>query len=401
MNAFNCPQCGASLEVGQIESATVRCPYCDSVVIVPAELRPQPTRFDGAARTQTPFLDSLPDQFVRVVVGLCCLVGVVVFLFFFFVVGNSSKKNRPSYFPPPNPRLLPTPKPTPAHEGYRVAFTFGSDGTGPGYFKDEMGVAVDGDGRIYVSDETRRVQRFDITGNFLNTWNVPTETKWYAKLKEGPSKIFTDSHGNLYAVLAGVIVKFDGETGETLGAAHGSDYIRDAAPLKDGGMLIVSQKGADDELVQLGGDGRAERRTHRFVSSQLDKKLEVEALRVAADPVGDTFALYAIGGVSGEHWYDDEDTSVFMFAPDGKYLARFGGGGHQPGQYGPPSAIAADNRGRIFVVEPFDKIHVFASDGRYLRTLIAPHGVNSMAFDWQNNFYIAGDHKVSKLVLDD
>jgi hypothetical protein len=298
------------------------------------------------------------------------------------------------------PRLAPTPRPTPGPDGYTVAYTFGSQGTGPGFFKRGMGVAVDGAGSVYVSDETRRVQRFDPSGQFINTWNVPAETKWYAKLREGPRKLLADSSGDVYAVVAGVVLKLDGATGEVLGAAHGSDYVRDATLLPDGGMLIVSQKGRDDELVMLGGDGRAARRTHRFVSSQLDKQLEVEALRVAADGTGETFALYAIGGVQGEHYYDDEDTAVFKFAPDGKYVARFGGEGHEPGQYGPPTMIAVDNQSRVYVGESFDKIHVYAPDGRFLKTLKAPHAVEAMTFDAQNNLYVAGGNKVSKLVLD-
>ena len=149
----------------------------------------------------------------------------------------------------------------------------------------------------------------------------------------------------------------------------------------------------------MGTDGRAARRTHRFVSSQLDKKLEVEALRVAAGPGGEVYSLYAIGGVAGEHWYDDEDIAVFRFSPDGKYLARFGGQGREPGQYGPPSALAADTRGRVYVCESFDKIHVYDPDGRFVRTLKIPHAADALTFDAQNNLYIAGSHKVSKLVL--
>src|SRR3712207_9009143 len=49
----------------------------------------------------------------------------------------------------------------------------------------------------------------------------------------------------IYAVLAGVILKLEGETGEVLGAAHGSDYIHDAALSPGRGLLVVSQKGDD------------------------------------------------------------------------------------------------------------------------------------------------------------
>jgi hypothetical protein len=329
------------------------------------------------------------------------LIALGAGLVLFIAVGRTSNKNARGIVPRSTPRPTLTPTPAPKPDGYTVAYTFGGKGTGPGYFQDEMSVAVDDSGRVYASDESRRVQRFDPAGQFVNTWNIPPETKWYAKLRGGPRKLLVNNAGQVYAVLAGVILKLEGETGEVLGAAHGSDYIHDAALVPGGGgLLIVSQKGDDDELVLMGGDGRAARRTHRFVSSLLDKKLEVEALRVAADGAGETYALYAIGGVEGEHYYDDEDIAVFKFSPNGKYLARFGGQGNEPGLYGPPTTFAADGQGRVYVCEAFDKIHVFAPDGRFSRTLKAPHAVEALTFDAQNNLYIAGGNRVSKLVLD-
>ena len=398
MKVFNCPQCAATLEFERIESALVRCQYCNSLVVVPAELRPaQPPPPREELKTSYGGEEATPKKIALAVVALLVVAGGIGLL----IANNGrSNKNGVGVIPTYTPRQVATPKPAPKPDGYTVAYTFGGEGTGPGLFKDSLGVAVDGEGRVYVSDDTRRVQRFDSSGQFLNTWNIPTETKWYRKLRGGPSKLLAGDAGRLYAVLAGVVLKLDGETGEVLGAGHGSDYIHDAAVVPGGGLLIVSQKGDDDELVLMGTDGRAARRTHRFVSSQLDKKLEVEALRVAAVPGGETYALYAIGGVAGEHYSDDEDIAVFRFSPEGKYLARFGGEGDEPGQYGPPSALAADGRGRVYVCEAFDKIHVFEPDGRYVRTLKAPHAVDALTFDAQNNLYVAGGHKVSKLVLD-
>ena len=399
MKAFNCPQCGATLEYERITSNTVRCHYCNSLVIVPAELRLTPTPPHTEPGPLTSYSSEQPSlkKLIPAIIIIIALSGIVGLLF-----NSSSKQSGPvGLIPTYTPRAVPTTPATPKPDGYTVAFTFGGEGTGAGFFKDEMRVAVDGAGRIYVSDDTRRVQRFDASGHFVSTWNIPTETQWYAKLKGGPQKLLASSGSpDLFALLDGVVVKFDAETGETRGAAHGSDFIHDAALLPDGGFLLVSQKGRDDELVRLGGDGRAARRTHRFVRSLLDKELEVEALRVAADGVGNTFALYAIGGVEGEHYYDDEDIAVFKFTPEGKYVTRFGGEGHEPGQYGPPTMIAVDNLSRVYVCESFDKIHVFASDGRYARTLKAPHAVEALTFDSQNNLYIAGGNKVSKLVLD-
>jgi outer membrane protein assembly factor BamB/DNA-directed RNA polymerase subunit RPC12/RpoP len=399
MKAFNCPQCGASLEFERIENPLVRCNYCNSMVVVPAELRPTPASPpppEPERSSADAYGDVEPKKIAVTIVALVLAAAGLGLL----VSRCGRTSNRLGLVQTPTPRFTPAQTPTPKPAGYSVAYTLGGKGTGPGLFEDDMTVAVAADGQVYVSDESRRVQRFDSSGKFVNTWNIPVETKWYEKLRGGPHKLLLNSAGQLYAVLAGVILKLDGETGEVLGAAHGSDYIHDAANAPGGGLLIVSQKGEDDELVLLGGDGRAARRTHRFVSSLLDKKLEVEALRVASDGAGDTYALYAIGGVEGEHSYDDEDIAVFKYSPNGKYLARFGGEGDEPGQYGPPTTFAVDSEGRAYVCEAFDKIHVFNPDGRFLRTLKAPHGVESLAFDAQGALYVAGGNKVSKLVLD-
>lgn len=398
MKVFNCPQCAATLEFERIDAPLVRCQFCNSLVVVPAELRPP--KPPPPAEPKLNFGE--PDQPKKVVFAVIALLVATAGVG--LLVVRNMRSNRGGVGVNVNttrtPLRPPTPAPTPKPDGYTVAYTFGGEGTGPGLFKDSLAVAVDGEGRVYVSDETRRVQRFDPSGKFLNTWNIPTETKWYEKLRGGPEKLLVNNADQLYAVLSGVILKLDGETGEVLGAAHGSDYIHDAAVVPGGGLFVVSQKGDDDELVLMGTDGRAARRTHRFVSTQLDKKLEVEALRVAAGPGGEAYALYCIGGVSGEHWYDDEDIAVFRYSPEGRYLARFGGEGHAPGQYGPPSALASDPRGRVYVLETFNAIHVYEADGRYVRTLKPPHAVDALTFDAQGNLYVAGGHQVSKLVLD-
>jgi len=399
LKAFSCPQCAATLEFERIDKSWVRCQFCNSLVVVPAELRPPPPQ--PKPEPKTTFGGGPQSKNVALGIGVA-LAALAVVLVAVIAANRPSKEGgsvantsaTPWRFP------TPTPRPSPRPEGFEVAYTIGGEGTGPGLFKDSMGVTVDAQGRVYVSDETRRVQRFDPSGKFLNTWSIPTETKWYRKLRGGPTKIIVNERDEVYAVLSGVILKLAGETGEVLGAAHGSDYIHDAALSPGRGLLVVSQKGDDDELVLIGGDKRAAWRVHRFVSTQLDKKLEVEALRVAAGAGGEVYSLYAIGGVAGEHWYDDEDIAVFRFSDEGKYLARFGGQGREPGQYGPPSALATDPRGRVYVCESFDRVHVYEPDGRFVRTLKIPHAADALAFDAQGDLYIAGSHRVSKLVLD-
>ena len=50
--AFNCPNCGAPLDYTSGGAPTVRCPFCNNSVIVPAELRDHTAGTDGAVMLQ-------------------------------------------------------------------------------------------------------------------------------------------------------------------------------------------------------------------------------------------------------------------------------------------------------------------------------------------------------------
>lgn len=400
METFSCPNCGASLEVEPYRSATVKCAHCSSTVIVPEALRPpQPvwntTNTTGYGAGATP-AKSFPYHVVAI--ALMAALGII------WLVAAKNKPDEPARpdprnfqinFPTPDPTATPTPTPDDS-----VAMTFGGEGTGAGLFKDASEVSVGGDGSIYVADDTTRIQRFDASGKFLNMWMIPAETKWYKKLRGNVQKLLADSQGNVYVVVTGVILKFQGNTGELLGAAHGTDYIHDACLLREGGLAIVSEKGGrDDELVRMDGTGKAVKRVHRFVSSQLDKRLDVSALRVATDGVGNTYAIYALGDVYGEHWYDSEDLAIFKFAPDGKYVMRFGAQGREAGQYRMPNAIAVDKQNRVLIGDSSNGVHLYADDGRYLETIKTPVWVRGMCLDDKDNLYVVGSNTVSRIVL--
>ncbi len=395
MQAFSCPQCGASLESGPIKSVTVECPYCHSAVIVPPELRPAPPPsvppLSGYASD-----DASKKSFSPVGVLALIIVGTLFFVFLMFTLKPGRDPKPSSYRPTSLVPTIPT-KPSAAPTPY--VLTFGGEGTGQGLFKDAQEVALDGAGNIYVSDDTLRIQKFDSQGKFLSLWTIPSSTQYFSKVRGGPDRLLADREGRVYVVIGGVVLKFDGATGESLGSAHGTDYIYDAALKADGGMAIVSGNGEDDELVVLDVKGKATKRVHQFISSQLDKQIPVEAIKVAVDGIGNVFGIYALGSLNGMFSYDYEDLAVFRFAADGRYVNRFSGGGKDPGQFDSPNAIAVDSQSNVYVCDLTKGIHVFTADGRYLKTLATPFWVQGMAFDTAGDLFVVGDNKVSKIEL--
>ena len=398
MKAFACPQCGASLESDAIYGATAECPYCHSTVIVPPELRPVPPpplppAPPSFSSYEPDVVNKPPFSFPRAV-GLI-VAGVIVFIFFVVILMKPSGSPHTSSYTP----LLPRPPiSTKANQKPNV-LTFGGKGTGPGLFQDAQEVAVDGAGNIFVSDDTLRVQKFNSQGEFVSLWTIPSSTQYFSKIRGGPDRLLADRQGRVYVVIGGVVLKYDGAKGEWLGAAHGSDYIYDASLKADGGTVVVSGKDDDDELVVLDAQGKAIKRVHQFISTQLDKKIPVEALKVAVDGVGNIFAIYALGSVYGEHYYDESDLVVFRFTADGKYVNRFGGGGSEPGQFAQPNAIAVDSKSRVYVCDLTRGISVFTADGRFVETLKTPFWAQGMAFDPAGDLLVVGDNKVSKLEL--
>ena len=322
------------------------------------------------------------------------VAGVFVFALMIFVLVKANRTPKTtSYTPPPRPFMSPTESPTP------YVLTFGGEGTGPGLFQDAQDVAVDGDGNIYVSDDTLRVQKFNSQGEFLNLWTIPSSTGYYSKIRGGPDRLLVDRQGRVYVVIGGVVLKYEGAKAGWLVVKYDMNPIYDAALKADGGMVVVSGSSESDDLAVYDAQGKATKLVHQFISAQLDKRIPVEALKVAVDGVGNIFAIYALGSVYGEHYYDNSDLAVFRFTPDGKYVNRFGGGGNEPGQFDSPNAIAVDSHSRVYVCDLTRGISVFTDDGRYLETLKTPYWVQGMAFGPAGDLFVVGDNHVSKLVL--
>jgi DNA-binding beta-propeller fold protein YncE len=388
LKTFDCPKCGAPVSYEQDvigANLTARCTYCNSALSVPDEMRGRPAqiisqvnidlRNSGTKATKVLLLIVLIPV-VGVVIGAIAMGGFLVPL----LSGMRSKVVTPPT-PPPATRNGPTAlggKTHPANTFANTTLDFGSEGIGPGMFKDARAIAVDASGKIYVGEYIGgRIQVFDAEGKFI--------TQWMVDPKMPLTGMAADRNGVVYVVQSGTISRHQGETGNLLGKLSypegwGFDDIRVGAD----GSLIASWYKNRDDIVRFNSSGQVMRTIRAAISSVTDES-ELDT-QVAVDGLGN---IYALGSFN---------SAVFKFSPEGKFITRFGDAGDQAGQFRAPSAVAVDGKGRIYVSD-FKGVQVFDSNGRYLAVFDPPGTASGMVFNDKDELFIAARNHVLRLAL--
>jgi sugar lactone lactonase YvrE len=305
--------------------------------------------------------------------GLVAAVGLVVLIGVGGAVAFSllgAKPFRPANVP--DAPAVPVPaKPVAAPSASAPALAFGSEGIGAGQFEDARSVAVDGQGRIYVGEYTGgRVQVFDPNGRFVTQFMVDTQ----AVLLD----LDVDRKGTVYACQPSRVVKYDGATGEKLGevpkvSKDHFDYYSGVFIALDGSIYAI---GSNSDILHISPSGALLGTIES--GKRVGETVDFESVAVAGD--GTVYAL------------DMFKCEVFKFAPDGRYVSRWGGRGDGPGQFAAPDDLAVDGRGRVYVSGSMGGIQVFDPSGRYLEKF-GENLVFGMAIDDQNNVYACERNK--------
>ncbi len=181
-----------------------------------------------------------------------------------------------------------------------IAFMFGREGAGPGEFMYPLGVAVDREGNIYVTEygaQRDRVQKFTADGRYITGWGgFGREPGKFRR----PSGVACDSAGNVYVADAvnHRVQKFDG----------------------DGRLLAILGRGRDDRPDDAPG-------TLRY------------PFDVAVGPDDSVYVLEY-----GNH-------RVQRFSPAGRARGFWGGPGGGAGQFFDPWCIALNARGECYVTD--------------------------------------------------
>jgi len=407
---FACPNCGAPLDYNDTGETTMRCPFCETSIVVPDELRtPKPASFESVnvivPTMQMPASRSKSGGRWVLIFGIVIalfIVGVTVIPIILAVVFtqhtvNSADKAAQSFMtampavaaqatdvPTAAPTLAPSP--TPAYA--QAVMHFGSKGIGPGMLNDARYLTIDGNSIIYVADyQGGRIQAFDETGKYLSQWKVGDSNT----IVEGLS---ANQKGDIFVSADGFIYEYEGATGKflmKLADPNGGEY-GDLNSTADGNLagvwyqgrwgMITSLDGHRDDLVIYNTLGKITLRVPSFISAQTgDLALDTN---LAIDGLGNIYAL--------------SDSVIYKFSPGGKYINRFGSSGDQPGQFSSPTSIAVDGQGRVFVSD-IDVIDIFTPDGRFMTSFPTKAPADMMSFDQKGALWIVSRDQVIKYVI--
>jgi len=387
--SFNCPKCGGPLTYDGSDISTMQCPFCNSTVIIPAELRP------AKIRKQMP-RSSAPNVSRAVLIITVLTTLFIALLGYILLRQEQNNAGSLGYHDVPSllkvtptitvePSATPLPSPTPAYAN--PVLSFGEEGIGPGMLNDARYLATDGSKRIYVADyQDGRVQAFDLTGKYLSQWKTGNDkTIIYG--------MAADRQGNVYVSFGQEIYRFNGETGEYLGklsSPNGGEF-GDLYVTSDGSLaaawyegrwgIITSLEGHRDDLVIFDAQGKISRTIPSYISSQT----EGVALDVylTVDGLGNVFAMSGV--------------VIYHFSSQGKYVNYFGSTGDAPGQFKWPGSLAVDGQGHLFVGD-FQKVHVLSAEGRYLTYFPIDSSASALAFDDSGALWVLANNTVTKYI---
>lgn len=411
---FNCPNCGAPLDYDG-SSATVRCSFCDTSVMVPPELRQKPpTRTYPPAGSKVQIEINRPEGSAAIRSRRRgCLVGITLTSVALFILGLvaipmflswRSDQMAASVMDPADllktqmaeealatPTLEPSeipPSPTPSFA--QLVTTFGEQGIGPGLLNRAEYLSIDGSGTVYVADyQDGRIQAFDASGKYLHGWQVGDENTFIHGMAAAHD-------GTLYVAYDGDINRFTGSTGEPLGKldyANGPEF-GDLAVLTDGGVagvwyegrwgIITSLAGHRDDLVWFDSKGKTTHRLESFISGQtgypaLDTK-------IAIDGLGTVYALSTDQGV------------IFKFNSQGKFIDRIDPQGGESSGLSRAECITVDGRGRVYIGGG-KQVAIYSPEGRFLMSFPTDEQVQAMAFNMEGDLYTLSGETVSRYTL--
>jgi len=212
--------------------------------------------------------------------------------------------------------------------------SWGTEGNGPGQFRNPLGIAVDGAGNVYVSDfELSRVQKFSPDGTFIRAWGAYGTAPGQFKI---PKALTIAPSGNLLICDIGNnrIQEFSPDGAFVAVRVQGHVVGPFGIDTLPNGDIVVCD---NSNRVRIFSSAGAVIRTWGIGGTQPGR---------FENPIAVTVALNDQIFVA-----DRENHRVQVFTPTGQLLAVFGSVGGSPGEFRFPTDICASPDNSIFVID--------------------------------------------------
>lgn len=268
-----------------------------------------------------------------------------------------------------------------------IIASWGSTGTEDGEFCLPSGIVVDADGNMYIADGGNdRIQKISSEGNFITKWECMNLGPYSCNFSSGghskswsPNSTVLNVHGeNVYVIdMDDTIIKFSSEgllISEWNLKTEGLIEYLDGLAIDDNGEIYISSANFNDKskhgILKLDSDGN-------IVKQIYDEEYFDVFLTIGLDG-----NIYAIGS------YPDQ---IMKLNLDGEVLARWGTYSEEHGTFDEPEGISIDNEGNIYVLDGGNgRIEKFNSDGVYISGINVSCCINNaIATDTSGNIYLA------------
>ncbi len=235
-------------------------------------------------------------------------------------------------------------------------YVFGQKLGGPDtrIFKSPRAIAFDGEGSLYVTDESDfKVKKFDPQGRFLAAWG--DSGREFRSLKE-PAGIVFDGQGFFYVTdaKAGCVMKFSTDgTFVTKWGKTGNKPDEFTIPLG-----IAVDQSQDIYVADSGNNRIVKYSTGGVVKATWEKQGtgEGEFLLPTAIAVNARNEIIVIDRVH-----------IQKFTPGGEFIAAWGKPGTGEGEFNRPLGLALDPQGSVYIADTGNnRIQKFGPDGRFI-----------------------------------
>lgn len=224
---------------------------------------------------------------------------------------------------------------------------FGEFGDDPGQLARPSGVAFDGDGLVYVTDEdANRVTLFTIDPKEVAANGGPPVI-----IRQGMDIV----QAGRYVSHWGVEGRGDGEMNGPAGMVFDHE---DNVYIADSRNNRVQKFTKDGQFLGKWG-------SHGTGDGEFDLPWGI-----TIDPDGNVFVA------------DWRNNRIQKFTPDGEFLASYGSSGDELGQFNRPTSVAVDKDGDIYVSDWLnDRVQIIGTDGRFVSVLYGDSTLSKWALE--------------------